>query len=58
MPSYAAAQRQPRAGTLQLFPTCRLISRGRLDPLCGAIASITVCTMPSPSFGECDAVDH
>ena len=44
----AAAQRQPRAGTLTVADLQAYKPR-RLDPLCGAYRVYRVCTMPSPS---------
>jgi len=44
----AAAQRQPRAGTLTLADLQAYAPR-RLDPLCGSFRVYRVCTMPSPS---------
>ena len=44
----AAAQREPRAGTLTLADLQAYAPR-RLDPLCGAFRVYRVCTMPSPS---------
>ncbi len=44
----AAAQRQPRAGTLTVADLQAFKPR-RLDPLCGAYRIYRVCTMPSPS---------
>jgi len=44
----AAAQRQPRAGTLNLADLQAYAPR-RLEPLCGAFRFYRVCTMPSPS---------
>ena len=44
----ASAQREPRAGTLQLSDLQAYKPR-RLDPLCAPFRVYTVCTMPSPS---------
>lgn len=44
----ASAQREPRAGTLQLTDLQAYKPR-RLDPLCAPFRVYTVCTMPSPS---------
>lgn len=44
----AAAQREPRAGTLTVADLQAYTPR-RLDPLCGAYRVYQVCTMPSPS---------
>jgi len=44
----ASAQREPRAGTLQLTDLQAFKPR-RLDPLCAPFRVYTVCTMPSPS---------
>jgi gamma-glutamyltranspeptidase/glutathione hydrolase len=44
----AAAQRAPRAGTLQLADLAAYVPR-RLDPLCAPFRAHRVCTMPSPS---------
>lgn len=44
----AAAQRDPRAGTLQLADLQAYQPR-RLDPLCALFRVYRVCTMPSPS---------
>ena len=44
----AAAQRQPRAGTLGVADLQAYAPR-KLDPLCGAFRVYRVCTMPSPS---------
>ena len=44
----ASAQREPRAGTLQLSDLQAFKPR-RLDPLCAPFRVYTVCTMPPPS---------
>jgi len=44
----AAAQREPRAGTLTVEDLQAFAPR-RLEPLCGAYRVYRVCTMPSPS---------
>ncbi len=44
----AAAQREPRAGTLTVADLQAFKPR-RLDPLCGPYRVYQVCTMPSPS---------
>ena len=44
----AAAQREPRAGTLTVGDLQAYKPR-RLDPLCGPFRVYRVCTMPSPS---------
>lgn len=44
----ASAQREPRAGTLQMSDLQAYKPR-RLDPLCAPFRVYTVCTMPSPS---------
>lgn len=44
----AAAQREPRAGTLTVADLQAYKPR-RLDPLCGSFRVYRVCTMPSPS---------
>lgn len=44
----AAAQREPRAGTLTVADLQAFKPR-RLDPLCGPYRIYQVCTMPSPS---------
>jgi len=44
----ASAQREPRAGTLQLADLAAYTPR-RLEPLCAPFRVYRVCTMPSPS---------
>lgn len=52
----AAAQREPRAGTLTVADLQAYAPR-RLDPVCGGLSRLSCVHHAEPEFGECDAVD-